>query len=126
MISFWVPGIPRALSVGSSVRAGGRSFQVRRNTQWSTLVGLMGHRVKPTTPITGPVSFSVTFYLPRPARSTERFPLKRPDVDNLAHKLSDQFIGIFYVDDSQIVEWRAGKTFAEDGKPGAQITVEAL
>jgi len=42
------------------------------------------------------------------------------------HKLTDQFNGVFWADDSQIVDVIARKRFAADGRPGVEIIVEPV
>lgn len=127
MIRFWVPGIPKAMSVGKTVRAGALSFQKRVNTDWATLVGYHGRQVAPERPFCGPVHLAMTFYMPRPKSAPKRVvePLTRPDLDNLFHKLTDQWNGVFWVDDSQIVEALLFKKFAHAG-PGVEVIVCAL
>lgn len=130
MIRFFVSGIPKTMSVGKGVRvpnkAGGwNQFQTRRNSEWGLVVGQVGREHAPAAPLTYPVSFTATFYVPRPssAKKTERLPTKRPDVDGLVHKLTDQFNGVFWVDDSQITDFVVRKRFAVDGRPGVEIIV---
>jgi Holliday junction resolvase RusA-like endonuclease len=133
MIQFFVAGIPKAMSVGKTIRlpnkAGGfRQFQKRNNSDWSTLVGQIGRAHAPEIPLDCAVSFTALFYVPRPSTAPKRvvMPLKRPDIDNLVHKLTDQFNGVFWKDDSQIVDVIARKRFAADGRTGVEITVERV
>jgi len=42
------------------------------------------------------------------------------------HKLTDQFNGVFWADDSQIVDVVVRKRFALDGRPGVEILVEPV
>jgi len=136
MIRFFVAGIPKSMSVGTSFgfkRNGVQHhMQGRRNTEWATLVGQIGRTAwegKP--PLVGGLAFTALFYLPKPAsaKRTDRLPLKRPDLDNLMHKLTDQFKGVFWFDDSQIVDVQARKRFAcdrPDGLIGVEICVEPV
>lgn len=128
MIKFFVAGEPRSMSVGTTLRAGKRTFQGRRGTPWAVLVGHEGRQHAPDVPLEGPVSFTAVFYMPRPATAPKRvaWPLKRPDVDNLFHKITDQWNGVFWRDDSQIVDVIVKKRFAEDGRSGVDIIVEPL
>ena len=131
MIHFFVAGIPKAMSVGASIaftRAGVQhNFQKRRNTDWALMVGEVGRRYAPPTPLDGPIAFQAVFYLPRPASARKVLaPLRRPDLDNLVHKLSDHFNGVFWRDDSQIIDFTVYKRFATHGQPGVEITVEAI
>jgi Holliday junction resolvase RusA-like endonuclease len=99
----------------------------RGNTEWATLVGAIGRQHAPKVLLQGPVMLTAHFYMPRPGSAKKaQWPLKRPDLDNLIHKLTDQFNGVFWKDDSQIVELRVGKRFAEDGKIGLEIVVHDL
>jgi Holliday junction resolvase RusA-like endonuclease len=50
-------------------------------------------------------------------------PIKRPDVDGLVHKLTDQFNGVFWHDDSQIIDFVISKRYAPDGRSGVSIIV---
>ena len=131
MIQFFVAGLPKSMKIGGVARfqRGGKVHMVpkRGNTEWATLVGQLGRAAAPATPLAGAVSFTARFYVPRP-QSGKRlaFPLKRPDLDNLLHKLTDQFNGVFWQDDSQVVDVVARKRFAterEDGRPGVEIVV---
>jgi Holliday junction resolvase RusA-like endonuclease len=132
VIRFFVAGIPKSLKVAGIARfmKAGRMQMVpkRGNDEWVTLVGSVGRQHAPDTLMEGPVSFTAIFYMPRPktAKKGERWPLKNPDVDNLAHKLTDQFNRVFYIDDSQIVDFHPQKRFAENGRSGVEIMVEEI
>lgn len=132
MIQFFVAGLPKAQSVGGQhIRAKtGARFSTRRNTDWSTLVGSIGRDHAPDVPLDGALAFTARFYVPRPLSAKKlAYPLKRPDVDNLLHKLTDQFNGVFWLDDSQVIDMAAQKRFADerpDGRPGVEIVVERI
>lgn len=136
MIRFFVAGLPKSMSVGTSFgfKRNGveHHMQGRRNTDWSTLVGQIGRDAwEDKAPLMGGLSFSAYFYLPKPgsAKKTVRLPLKRPDLDNLMHKLTDQFKGVFWLDDSQICDVHGYKRFAcdrPDGRTGVEICVEPV
>jgi Holliday junction resolvase RusA-like endonuclease len=128
---FFVTGVPKAMSVGKAVRVpnpggGFRQFQTRRNTEWAVLVGQIGRAHAPAKPLTGPMIFTARFYLPRPTCAPRhlQLPLKRPDWDNLCHKLTDQWNGVFWIDDSQIVDAHLYRRFAADGRVGCEFTIE--
>lgn len=88
-------------------------------------------------PASGPVMVEIVFYLPRPKAhygsgrnagvlkdSAPAVPTTRPDSDKLARAVLDALtMAAVYVDDSQVVELRAGKRFADSRAPGASITV---
>jgi Holliday junction resolvase RusA-like endonuclease len=128
VIKFFVQGLPRAMSVSRTVRAGNKQFQTRANNDWALLVGQVGREYAPPAPLKGPVTLTAEFRLPRPktARKADVEPIKRPDLDNLFHKLSDQWNGVFYDDDSQVVTVELRKSYALDGRPGVEIIVAPL
>jgi len=132
-IRFFCAGIPKAMSVGSMIafkRAGVQhTFQKRRNTDWALMVGQVGREHAPPAPMEGPIAFKAVFYLPKPATAGKKIvaPLRRPDLHSLMHKLEDHFNGVFYKDDSQIVDVLAYKRFAgPGGQTGVEITVEQI
>ena len=131
-IRFFVAGIPKSMRVGGVarfMRAGKmQTVPKREHSEWAVLVGHIGRQYAPESPFTGPVGFSATFFLPRPKTAAKKvvWALKRPDLDNLMSKLTDQWNGIFYADDSQIVELAARKVFAGDDRPGLEIVVVDL
>lgn len=63
----------------------------------------------------GPVLVSMEFHLPRPKSLPKRVTLhtKKPDVDKLARGTVDALNGVLFRDDSQVVEVRARKVYAE-------------
>lgn len=133
MIRFFVAGDPKTMSVGKTVRVpngrGFNQFQERRNTDWATLVRAIGREHRPPAPLRGAITFTAHFWMPRPDSAPKRvlYPLKRPDVDNLVHKMTDSFNGVFYVDDSQIIDLVVRKRFAgPDGRTGLEVIVEEL
>jgi len=129
VIRFFVAGIPKSMKVSGVARfqRAGKVHMVpkRSNSEWATLVGQIGREHAPERPLEGPVAFAARFFMPRPKSAPKRVsqPLTKPDLDNLCHKLTDQWNGVFYRDDAQIVRFAVSKAFAEDGKPGVEITV---
>lgn len=134
-IRFFVAGVPKSMAVGKTVRwktkDGSRQgqFQTRENTEWALMVGQVGRTHAPPAPLEGPIGFRCLFYVPKPSTAgrTVIAPLKRPDIDNLVHKLSDHFNGIFWKDDSQIIDFHAFKRFAgPGGQTGLEVTIEQI
>jgi Holliday junction resolvase RusA-like endonuclease len=131
MIRFFVGGLPKSMKVAGIARfqRAGKVHMVpkRSNSEWATLVGQIGREYAPKTPLGGGLSFIAVFWMPKPAtlKKTMVLPLKRPDLDNLMHKLTDQFNGVFWVDDSQIVDLHVYKRFTIDGRTGVEIRIEA-
>lgn len=126
-ISFFVQGIPKSMAVGKSVafKRGGpvQHFQKRVNSEWASLIGQMGRQVAPSVPYAGPIALNVDFFVPRPQSVKKGVdePIKRPDLDNLFHKLTDAFNGVFWKDDAQIVSIKLSKHYST--VPGVKIVV---
>ena len=126
IISFFVPGRPKSTQTGSVVTVNGRSFPIRRGTAWSSLCGLVARQYAPQTPLSGPVRCALMFYMPMPKKLKRAWPTTRPDADNLLKGLLDSWNGILWDDDSQVVELVLRKVYAREGRPGVDVTVEAL
>jgi Holliday junction resolvase RusA-like endonuclease len=132
MIRFFVAGTPKSMKVGGVARfmKGGKMHFVpkRGNDEWATLVGRIGRDYAPALLLEGPLMFIATFYVPRPTSLSKKtahlaMPTKRPDADNLFHKLTDQFNGVFWADDSQLVDVVLRKRYPLDGRTGVEIIV---
>lgn len=80
--------------------------------------------------LAGPLALSVDFVMPRPISAPKRSTppaVKRPDVDKLARAILDALTGIWFADDSAIVDLHARKRLAEIGeRPGAHITLNEV
>lgn len=133
MITFFVSGVPKSMAVGKTFafKKHGQMHHVqsRTNTEWATMVGHIGREHAPASPLEGPVTFTAHFYMPVPqalVKKRNALPIVRPDVDNLMHKLTDQFNGVFWKDDSQVVDVVVTKRYAFERNPGVQIVVAAL
>jgi Holliday junction resolvase RusA-like endonuclease len=133
-IRFFVAGVPKSMSVGKTVRwktgDGSRqgSFQKREHTEWATLVGAIGRQHAPARPLGGALIFVAKFYVPRPASLPKKsahlaMPIKRPDLDNLFHKITDQWNGVLWTDDSVITDVVLLKRYPLDGRTGVEIIV---
>lgn len=71
----------------------------------------------------GPVSVSLAFFLPRPKKSKfGAYPAGSPDIDKLTRTVFDKMTGVFFTDDSRVVELDATKEWT-DGTPGVVIQV---
>ena len=76
-------------------------------------------------PYDGPLSVSLTFWMPRPKRCPRTLPTVKPDLDNLAKLILDACNGLVWIDDSQIVHLVLDKNYATaGGQPGVSMTVD--
>lgn len=98
-----------------------------RTRGWQHLVADQAQRVAADGMFAGPVSLSVTFYLPRPQSLPRhvRHHTKKPDLDKLLRCTKDALTGILYRDDSQVVDVIAHKGYAASAvdPPRAWISV---
>lgn len=72
------------------------------------------------------ILLGVDFLMPRPKTLPKKVKedVKRPDLDKLIRAVLDALTGIYYKDDSQVVQVFAGKRYADKYEAvGAQITV---
>jgi Holliday junction resolvase RusA-like endonuclease len=115
--------------VAHFMKAGKQHYVPKRgNDEWVTLVGRIGRDHAPPLPLEGPLIVVATFYMPKPASLPKRtahlaMPVRRPDLDNCFHKLTDQFNGVFWRDDAQITDVLVRKRYPLDGRTGVEITV---
>ena len=127
-LEFTAAGRPLPLKRHRSTRTG-RMYDPSADDKRAWLALVRGH--VPDVPFAGPLVVNAVFRMPRPRTHfrTGRFAHERkptaptfhtstPDVDNLAKFVLDAMNGHFFVDDSQIVELRCHKVYA-DGHDGS-------
>jgi crossover junction endodeoxyribonuclease RusA len=124
-IVFRVDGLPRQQGSMRSPKAGVVIHSTRGLKPWRERVATEAKRWVPE-PLTGLVSVRVWFELPRPKRPKFRdLPGVPPDLDKLVRAIGDALNGVAYVDDGQVVEWRATKAYALD-TPGVTVQIETI
>lgn len=96
---------------------------------WRERVAWFAHQAWSDSPIARdvPVVTSLEFVMPRPVslpkRSTPPM-VKQPDADKLLRAVNDSLTGVVWVDDSQVVDSRQVKRYAEIGETaGVRIQV---
>ena len=67
-------------------------------------------------PLVGPLKIEVVFYLKKPKSVKRKYPVVKPDLDNLEKGLYDALEGIVYVGDQQIVTHTTSKWYANEGR----------
>ena len=77
-----------------------------------------------------PVSLKVDFYLERPSTipfSKRPCPIKAPDLDKLVRAVCDSLTDAkAWTDDALVVELVASKKYADQRKPGAEISISTI
>lgn len=130
-LSFTVPGAPRAKERPRFSRATGRAYTPAQTVRYENLVKhsaavAMGQRGL----IEGPITLSMVAYLTVPASWARKrraaalcgleMPTGRPDWENYA-KVVDALNGVVWIDDSQVVDGRLRKLYANT--PRMEIVV---
>jgi Holliday junction resolvase RusA-like endonuclease len=84
----------------------------------------------PKEPLEGAIEMDVVFYMPMPKVSRIKtramingsvYPIVRPDIDNMAYILTNAMKGIYYRDDSQIVDLSLRKRYAENPRTVVKV-----
>lgn len=145
IVAFVVRGLPAAQGSARAFIANGRAIVATEANRassplgaWRTAIatearGAMGNRPI----ITGPVSVSVSFRLPRPKSHFRRdgtlrddaphWCPKRPDGDKLTRAAWDALTGVVFADDDQVVDWGGSKRYADEtGWTGVSMIVQEL
>lgn len=109
----------RAYRVGAATRVQVYDPATSRDWKRTVLAQVLEH--KPPTPVEGPLSMTLHFFLPRPRSLPKRveFPTTRPDLDNFAKAVLDALRGVIYRDDAQIVHLSVSKHYND--VPGVSI-----
>jgi crossover junction endodeoxyribonuclease RusA len=99
-----------------------------REKPWAQAVHWAALEHGPTEPLAGPMAVHLIFRMPRPGRLGKRridvLCDRRPDLDKLERSVLDALTGVFWVDDSQVVQCVGLKLYANWGKPsGVQIAL---
>lgn len=143
-VTFFVPGVPQpgGSKKGFPVRTKGGGVRIaivedaKHNAPWRAVVALAARDLFPDGPLTGPLSVSFSFAMPRPGshygsgRNSDKLKesappghTNKPDITKLVRSTEDALTGIAWVDDSQIVSQSAGKMYTNDRRPGCWIMV---
>lgn len=132
MIAFTVDGDPqtkgsaKAFVRGKTAKGKPRVVVMNDNAKcaaWASSVSWKAKLAMSTTGLVAPwpmpVRVSLAFTLARP--KTTKLAAPRLDIDKLTRAVLDALTGIVYVDDKQVVDVRATKSW---GAPGVRIEVE--
>lgn len=131
-IRFFCAGVPRSMQVGATIKvskADGtvQRFQQRRNEAWAKRIARTGLLHAPAEPVHAAIAFELVAYVPRPKGNTDPYPLGRPDIENLANKITDRWTSTFWTDDSVIVDYIVRKRWAEGGvEPGVSVRIDEV
>lgn len=142
MIKFFVPGLPATAGSKKAFYRPGMRFPVvvddcKKSKGWKQDVKQFAHAVAPVVLLEGPLVVIFEFRLPRPRGhyrtgknaaslrdSAPRYPITRPDVLKMARAVEDALTSVIWRDDSQIVDERLVKVFAD--VPGVEVTIQQI
>lgn len=127
-IEFRVNGLPapqgsKKIIRGRLIEASGEKLR-----KWRKAISEACQEFADREIVRSPVGVDVEFYLPRPVsvkQAKRPLPIVPPDLDKLLRGLLDG-IGqseVIWVDDSQVVEIKAKKLYADGTDPGARVRI---
>lgn len=129
MIQVFVPGVAQPQGSKNAYNRGGRCVLVEANKNlpvWRTFVAdKLEEANAGCEPMSGPVSLTAIFFMPKPKTVTRLLPHVKPDLDKLIRAIGDAATKSGVInDDSQICEIVAHKVYEADGLPrGVLITL---
>jgi crossover junction endodeoxyribonuclease RusA len=114
LIYFGVEGTP--IPQGSMKHIGGGRMIHSRATELATWRALISNAAKQAgcKPIDSPIIISMHFRLKRPKTVKRNHPTVPPDLDKLVRGVNDGLTGVAYIDDSQVIQINATKSYAEN------------
>lgn len=140
MIAFRVYGIPQTKGSAKGfvcrAKATGKLRAIITNDNpanrgWSETVSGEAHVARRSAGVAhaflGAVRLELAFHMKKPKSypKTKVLPAtKKPDLDKMVRSVKDALTGIFYVDDSQVVELVASKRYGD--APGVEIRIGAV
>lgn len=157
-ITFFVPGLPRPSGSKKSFvpidKRTGQPFRAKAtgrivvNTvddskhgkEWKSIVSMVALSVRPVPALTGPLSVSMTFYMPRikahfhtsKAKAGQlrddapEYHTSKPDTTKLIRGTEDALTSIIWQDDAQIAAQKAWKLYEDGRGVGCEITITRL
>ena len=100
-----------------------RTYTPAKTVSFERHVLILANKYRPLKPIPGALKVELDFYLKVPKRLTREYPTTKPDVDNLSKAILDAFNGVFWVDDSQVVNITVKKRYALKFKPCIYVRI---
>ena len=124
-------GRPRFSRQGGFVKA----YDPAKSRDYKSYVRMIAAQHAPVTPVEGAIEFSLRIYRAIPkgmpkykreaAKEGRLRPVTKPDVSNVLKGVEDALKGVWYKDDSQIVEYGVlGKWY--DDRPRIEIMMREL
>jgi Holliday junction resolvase RusA-like endonuclease len=136
---FFAPGIPKGQPRPRAFSRNGhaRVFDPGTAEGWKSAVAVAAQDLRGAFTSARPLKVAIRFTFPRPKTHRRRdgslrpgapiFHSSKPDIDNAAKAVLDALtqIGV-WADDCQVVNLFLSKRYADDGRPGAQVTIDTI
>jgi Holliday junction resolvase RusA-like endonuclease len=132
--NFFVPGAPQGKARAKVSMRGGfaRAYTPEKTVAYESLIKAQYHATYPKElPMLGELSMDIIawFEVPKSTSQKKRAamlageikPTKKPDIDNILKCICDAGNGVFYGDDTQIINVSAKKRYSE--KPGVDVWI---
>ncbi len=129
MIQVFVPGVAQPQGSKNAYLRGKRCVLVEANKNLPVWRAFVQDKLEQANlgcePMTGPVSLTAIFFMPKPKSVTRALPSVKPDLDKLIRAIGDSATKAGVIaDDSQICEIVAHKVYEAEGLPrGVLITL---
>ncbi len=121
MISFNIDLAPKPKQSARFTKRG-FAFQPKEVKQYQEYISVKAAEAMQGSKIfEGPIEVELRFYLKEPKSKNMKYPLKRPDIDNLSKSVLDGMNGFVYNDDKQIIKLVLYKFY---GEPRTEIKVK--
>jgi Holliday junction resolvase RusA-like endonuclease len=129
MIQVFVPGVAQPQGSKNAYNRGGRCVLVEANKNLPVWRAFVQDKLEQANigceAMTGAVSLTAIFFMPKPKSVTRALPSVKPDLDKLIRAIGDAATQAGVIaDDSQICEIVAHKVYEAEGLPrGVLITL---
>jgi crossover junction endodeoxyribonuclease RusA len=121
LISFFVEGTPRSQG---SMRAFNNRVVHNKTPElmaWRKAIAVAA-QVAGCQPIDSPIKIIMHFILKRPKSTKRKYPTVPLDLDKMVRAVGDSLTGVAYIDDAQIIEINATKSYGEPSGVHIEIT----
>jgi Holliday junction resolvase RusA-like endonuclease len=141
MIEFFVPGVPVPKGSAKAFVVKGRAIVTQDNgakqKPWASSISYTAMQsMRFEKPVQGPVSISLTFYMPRPKGhygsgknsalvkdSAPQHHVSKPDLDKLVRCVKDALTGVVWNDDSQVCQITDTEKLYETASRGVGVKI---
>lgn len=96
------------------------SYTPKKTRRWEESIAFQATQTRPDQLLDGPLACQIVFWLPRPQSrpKRDRYPDRKPDLDNLAKAVLDALEGVVYTQDSRIVTKVLHKRYVQEANGG--------